>query len=385
MRDDQHHRAGIYVHIPFCQSKCGYCDFYSVTDLRAISLFIPALSLEIEYVAQQLNKVPEFDTLYLGGGTPSLLNESEMDQLFRRLRDHFPLTADCEITLEANPGTLCKDKLHHFRELGINRLSLGIQSFNDQELQLLERIHSARQAEESIALARSAGFDNLSIDLIFALPGQKMQAWLQSLTKAIEYQPEHISAYNLIFEEGTPFYRARQNGQLRSQTEDQELLFYRKTIDMLLKHGYEQYEISNYARDPALRSRHNMKYWNHVPYLGFGPSAHSFWDGKRRSNVRSVVLYHQQLQAGQLPIAHEEVIDAGKEEFEKIFLSLRTNQGLNLLQFEKRFQKSFAITYRDQIDDLIRNDLALMDDTYFRLTNKGFYICDEILTRFAPV
>jgi len=384
MRDDQHNRAGIYVHIPFCQSKCGYCDFYSVTDLSAKSPFIQALLQEVEYVSRQLDKIPEFDTLYLGGGTPSLLNDSEMDQLFTRLRDHFSLTADCEITLEANPGILSKDKLQHFRGLGINRLSLGVQSFHNQELQLLERIHSARQAEEGIALARSTGFDNLSIDLIYALPGQKMQSWIDTLNIAVECQPEHISAYNLVFEEGTPFYRARESGQLRVLDEDQELLFYRKTVSMLNEHGYEQYEVSNYARDPLLRSRHNMKYWNHEPYLGFGPSAHSYWDGKRRSNVRSLTLYHRQLQAGQLPIAQEEVIDAGTEQFEKIFLSLRTNQGLNLLQFEKRFHESFEIKYRDQIDDLIRNDLALIEDQYFRLTSKGFCICDEILVRFAP-
>ena len=384
MQDDQDKRAGIYVHIPFCQSKCGYCDFFSITDLSIKSPFIQALLQEIEYVSRHLDKIPEFDTLYLGGGTPSLLDESEMEQLFMRLHDLFSFTADCEITLEANPGTLSKDKLQYFRGLGINRLSLGVQSFNDQELQMLERIHSALQAEESIVLARSTGFDNLSIDLIYALHNQKVQSWIDTLNTAVEWHPEHISAYNLVFEEGTPFHRARQSGQLRALDEDQELLFYQTTVRMLDENGYQQYEVSNYARDPALRSRHNMKYWHHEPYLGFGPSAHSYWEGKRRSNVRSVTLYHQQLRSGQLPIAQEETIDLGTEEFEKIFLSLRTNQGLNLLQFEKRFQKSFETKYQDQIDDLIRNDLALIEDQYFRLTKKGFCICDEILVRFAP-
>jgi len=374
---------GIYLHIPFCEHKCGYCDFYSVTDMSSRASFVDYLIKEMRLLRKEIEIPQAFDTVYLGGGTPSLLSAAELERLFKAIGELFTLSADTEITLEANPGTLSPAKLGAYRALGVNRLSLGIQSFNDDELRFLGRIHDRRQAVEAIEQARSAGFDNLSLDLIFALPGQSVKRWQASLTEALSFRPEHISAYNLIFEQGTPFYSRMLKGEIRPQKPEQELVFLKETIRQLRGHGYEPYEVSNYARGARYISRHNYKYWNHSAYLGLGPSAHSYWQKERRANVRSLSRYMNMLDNGQLPLIQRESLTPATEEFEFIFLSLRTYDGLDTELFSSRFQKSFLQHYAPVVQQLVERGLARQQANKFRLTQEGMYLCDEILPQFS--
>jgi oxygen-independent coproporphyrinogen-3 oxidase len=377
--------AGIYIHIPFCQAKCGYCDFYSITDLKPKKTFVSALINEINKTKEDIYQLAVFDTIYFGGGTPSLLSSDELIQILDAFHSKFKIAENSEITLEANPGTLNTEQLKRFRNAGINRLSIGIQSFHDKDLRVIERIHNAREAIEIVETARRTLFENLSIDLIFALPGQTMQNWKDNLKKAVELNPEHISAYSLIFEKGTPFYKAREEGRIKSKSESEELKFYQTTIDYLKQNGYLHYEVSNFAKSPEYYSRHNQKYWDHSNYLGFGPSAHSYWNNQRWSNVSSLTQYITALSAGKSPVNFLEDIELETMEFENIFLSLRTITGLNLLDFKNRFRIEFTQKYKAKIDPLLTNDLAEIHDQYFRLTQKGLFISDAILSEFAHI
>lgn len=381
----QQHHPGIYIHIPFCHSKCGYCDFYSITDLTCSVSFVNALLTEIKLTSEQLNSSDLFETIYFGGGTPSLLTINQIEQILISLQSRFSLNKNMDITLEANPGTLDEKKLKDIQNLGINRLSIGIQSFIDRELELLNRIHNAKDGTEAFNSARSVGFSDISIDLIFALPKQKIEDWIYSLDKAIELKPEHISIYNLTYEKGTPFYGKKKAGKLIGHNEETELLFYKTAIDKLQKNGYIQYEISNFALSSNLVSKHNIKYWNHTHYLGFGPSAHSFWENKRWSNNASIENYISSLSQSTYPDRFEEIIDKQTKEFERIFLNLRTNAGLNITEFDNQFQCSFMDKYKSEVDKLLHADLARIEDNTIYLTSEGLYICDEIFTNFAHI
>ncbi len=382
-KDNRSQKPGIYLHIPFCEHKCGYCDFYSITSLENSRQFVQALTEEIKRTAEALKPAQEFDTIYFGGGTPSLLAVEELANILETLNRFFKISANCEITLEMNPGATELVKLPEFYALGINRLSIGIQSFDDEELRFLERIHTARQAEVAFEQARKAGFKNISIDLIYALPGQTLKKWERHLNRAVKLGPEHISAYNLIFEPGTPFYAQLKRGTLSAQSEENELAFFHFTQNFLRDHGFPAYEVSNYARSPQFFSRHNYKYWTHAPYLGFGPSAHSFWSDRRWANVRSLSRYLELISGQKWPRVSEEKLDASTKEFEHIFLRLRTIEGLNLPYFEAIFKRSFQKTYRKTIELLIANRYAMFDGSYFKLTQRGLAVCDEILQQFA--
>ncbi|MEJ2054107.1 MAG: radical SAM family heme chaperone HemW [Calditrichaceae bacterium] len=374
---------GIYIHIPFCHSKCGYCDFYSVTDLSLAGSLISAINGEIRMASRELDPPQSFDTVYFGGGTPSILSEQQIESVMDTLKSCFTFNMNTDITLEANPGTLSTDKLRNIKHLGINRLSIGIQSFIDKELSLLERIHSADAAREAFYSAREADFNDISIDLIFALPGQTLKDWLYSLEETIKMSPEHISVYNLTYEKGTPFYKLLQSGKMKAKKEKDELLFYRTAIDKLRQNGYMQYEISNFARNKDLASRHNIKYWDHTNYLGFGPAAHSYWQDRRWANLPSIHYYIENLRNGMYPQRTAEKIDAKTREFEKIFLSLRTIEGLSLSEFQELFAHSFVETYKTEIEKLLTAGLARINGDNICLTPEGFYICDEIISNFA--
>lgn len=373
---------GIYIHIPFCEKKCGYCDFYSITDLSSRKNFLISLQNEFHLIAGQVGSQKIFDTIYFGGGTPSLLSAPEIQTILEQLASIFKISPNAEITLEANPGAITQNILPDYRRAGINRLSIGIQSFNDRELQFLGRIHTAEQAESTILSAQAAGFDNYSIDLIFAFPGQSIKSWDSSLKKAFALQPTHISAYNLIYEEGTPFYKQLQNNEISAQPEDEEIVFWEHTLDTMEANGFQAYEVSNFATSPKFWSRHNVKYWTHTPYLGFGPSAHSFWNNKRWSNLRSVEGYISALTNGNQPLDHTEILDKKTLEFEYIFLSLRTYRGLNLSSFKQIFEISFLEKYTQECNDLLNRHLAVTNQDFFKLTRKGMIICDAILPEF---
>ena len=377
-------KPGLYIHIPFCDTKCGYCDFYSITNNSLRPSFLPALLKEIKHYNSALFKTVPFDTIYLGGGTPSLLEPDELNQILNILYKRFPIAEDCEITIEVNPGTINEEKLIFYKSVGINRLSIGIQSFNNEELKMLGRIHDNKQAIHTFKLARKAGIENISIDLIYALPDQSIASWNSSLIQGLALMPDHISAYNLTFEEGTPFYKQLSAGKLKAQNEDTEIQFYSETMNTLKKNGFIQYEVSSYAKSESYISRHNYKYWNHTNYLAFGPSAHSYWDGKRWANIRSISKYIKGLTDGMEIIDFSENIEQDTMIFEKIMLGLRTREGINLKEFKSKFKHSFLDAHAHINKNLVENGFAIIDNDFFKLTPKGMMVCDEILPRFAP-
>lgn len=376
-------KPGIYVHIPFCRHKCGYCDFYSTSDQSQRSAYLSALNKEINMYDAFTDAPPRFDTLYIGGGTPSLLNESELDALLNQLHKKFSFTDDAEMTLEINPGALAIENLDFYRRAHINRLSVGVQSFFDSDLNFLERIHDAKQARQTIAKIREARFDNISIDLIYAIPGQSIEQWLNNLRLVLQFSPEHISAYNLTFEPGTPFHTKLLNNEINAVNENKEREVFLKTLDTLSQAGYEAYEVSSFARSPAFISRHNYKYWNHSDYLGFGASAHSLWNNERRSNVRSITGYINKINRGEVPFEQRETVDKKTLEFEHIFLSLRTYRGLNLTDFRKTFGVSFPEKYNAVITPLVSAGLGRFNKGFFCLTPEGMLISDEIFPKFS--
>ncbi len=377
-------KPGIYIHVPYCDTKCGYCDFYSITRHDTRSRFIRALLTEVEIYARLPYSNRSFDTIYFGGGTPSLLTAQELETILNALNRRFNISPGCEITLEANPGTLNPQKARQFKTLGINRISMGIQSFDDDELKTLGRIHNARQARQAFGDLRKAGFENISIDLIFALPGQTAGRWKNNLEQAVKLQPEHISAYSLIYEKGTAFYKKQQQGIFHAFSDEQELDFYTTALETLRQAGYIRYEISSYARDPGLYSRHNYKYWNHAPFLGFGPSAFSYFQEKRWGNVRSIRNYIKTLEQRQSPVDFMETLDRPTLSFEKIMLGLRTREGLNLAEFESCAGRGFLQSYPQKTQALLDDELARIDGQFFHFTDRGFMMCDEILPAFAP-
>lgn len=324
---------GLYVHIPFCRRKCRYCDFFSTTDQSWRRRWLAALQTEMARQCQdpfwqEAVGKPDFDTLYLGGGTPSLLSPEELAVILAAIQAHWRLAPAAEITLEANPDDVTPELLRVWRELGINRLSLGIQSFADAELRWLGRRHDARQARQAVIWAQQAGFANLSLDLIYGLPGQELRRWRQTLAQAAAFEPAHLSCYQLTLEPGTPLGEAAARGQLKPLSEERQRRFFLETTDFLESRGYRQYEVANFARQPLLVCRHNYKYWRHQPYLGLGPGAHSFNGRTRRWLIRDLASYCQSLAAGQLPVAGTEELTPAQLRLEAVMLRLRLREGL---------------------------------------------------------
>lgn len=318
---------GLYVHVPFCKTKCPYCDFYSSTSMADIPRWLDCLSREINYYK---NDFSGFDTVYLGGGTPSLLDERELSLLLNIITSVFDIAGDSEITMELNPDDVTPSKLAVYRDLGINRISLGVQSFSDSELRYLGRRHDAHGALRAIQEIRDAGFKNLGIDLIYGFEGQSLAGWERTLRRVLELSPEHLSCYQMTIEPDTPFGRMRSAGALRELDEELQRRFFLTTAELLCAHGYIHYEISNFARGESLIARHNAKYWRHVPYLGLGPTAHSFRENRRWWNVRSVADYCKALEKCKPPIADFEQLQPDQIVLEKIFLGLRTRDGISL-------------------------------------------------------
>lgn len=373
--------ASLYLHIPFCEKKCVYCDFYSIENSTRMEDFRAALLREIDLYAEY-RATEAFETVFFGGGTPSLLSPHQLESILSHLHNTFSIQQDAEITVETNPGTVTEEKLAAYRALGVNRLSIGVQSFHEDELRFLTRIHDSSQAVRCVELARRAGFDNVSIDLIYALPGQTLARWEQTLQKAMTLQPNHISAYGLIVEDGTPLARMVQARLISPKPPDEEAEFYEFTMAFLAAHGFEQYEVSNYAQ-PGFRSRHNYNYWRHANYLGFGPSAHSFWkrDGRtarRWWNIPNLSHYCSSLESGKHPILQQESLDAAHLLEEEIFLGLRSD-GVRLQTLHRQ-----ATPPRALIASLVDDGAAIIENGLLRLTRKGYLLCDEIAARLMP-
>jgi oxygen-independent coproporphyrinogen-3 oxidase len=367
--------AGLYVHIPFCVKKCVYCDFYSITDTSLIDPFTDALRREM---ALRRQSHLSFDTLYLGGGTPSILKAQTIGRILEAAGRSFEILDQAEITLEVNPGTVNTRRLKAYRELNINRLSIGAQSFQRENLAFLQRIHSVEDIAITLNGARKAGFDNISLDLIYGLPGQTAQAWLADLEKALMYAPEHLSCYMLTYEPDTPLGRDLRRKKVPSPDEAVRADLFACTIDFLGGRGYELYEVSNFARSESRQSRHNWKYWRFAPYIGLGPSAHSFMTPQRSWNKSDVRGYIKDLQSGTLPQAGKEVLSAEQQMMELIYLGLRTRAGIDLKDFEAGFDLDFKARFEKTLRDLESEGYALFADGRFKLTSKGLRFADSI-------
>lgn len=360
---------GLYVHVPFCRSKCPYCDFYSHTDQSLIIPWLKALEREIGFYR---NEFLSFNTLYLGGGSPSILSDEQLGRLLGMVFDRFHFESDSEITIEANPNDLNPAKLKRLRELGVNRISLGVQSFDDQELLFLRRRHTVKQAEQALRWIRESGFTNVGIDLIYGLPGQTIDQWQANLEKTLTFQPEHLSCYQLTIAKGTLFYGLKEKGGLKPISEEDEELFFITTSKFLEDQGYIHYEISNFAREENYFSRHNQKYWQRQPYLGLGPSAHSFQGNRRWWNVRSLNRYCQALEQGRRSVEEQEELTEEQVQFEVISLGLRTRAGLDLSRL------GGSLNLEKTLSRLVEAQLVSVTDNRLVPTLKGFLLADRL-------
>ena len=369
--------VGLYVHVPFCKSRCIYCDFYSTTLPSAWQMpYVEALEQEM-----RLRRTKELvRTLYIGGGTPSLLTAEALAALFHAIEKNFTLAEGAEITLEANPDDISEQWIEVLQQTPVNRVSMGVQSLDDRVLTTLHRRHTAEQARRSVSLLKEVGYHNLSLDLIYGLPGQTHEQFCRDVEEVLALDIPHLSAYALQFEEGTPLFRLRQEGQVREADEELSLGCYETLIDLTAEAGLEHYEISNFAR-PGFRSRHNASYWTGVPYIGLGAGAHSY-DGQRaRSyNCEDVKQYIQSLSEGRLP-AETEVLTTDERYNERIMLSLRTCEGLSLTALEQDFgQERRAYCERMAESHIQRGRLQRKTDETLCLARQGLFVSDDIIS-----
>ncbi len=372
----------LYVHVPFCLEKCHYCAFVSRTPHNNELAEYPALLLrELELSASGSRPV---DSIYVGGGTPSLLEPCQYAGLLEGIAARTGISSQAEITLEANPGTVDHVSLKGFRGVGINRLSLGIQSFDDNFLHCLGRIHTAEQSRQAFQEARTAGFENISIDLIHSLPGQSLDLWRSELQHATELNPEHISIYGLTVEEGTPFARIYPADSPALVDEDLSADMFELADDLLTEAGFEHYEIANYAR-PGYRSQHNSGYWKRDGYRGLGVAAHSFLRegyGIRFSNPDTLEEYRRSITSGQLVRIDEHQLTEGDAMAEYLFLGLRLAEGVHLSAFEREFGRSLESVYGSVAADLVRLGLLMKNGGLLTLTRRGMLLSNQVFARF---
>ena len=374
----------LYLHIPFCVRKCAYCDFLSSPENgETIENYVEALIREIKaYQALSLNDIVV--TIFLGGGTPSVLEGNQMERIFEALHEVFEIAEDAEITVEANPGTVTQEKLSAYRKLGINRISFGLQSADNGELKLLGRIHTYEQFLESYEMARTAGFTNINIDLISAIPKQTVRSWEETLKRIIRLKPEHISAYSLIIEEGTSFAKLYGEGSPLERdlpSEEEERLMYEKTEEILGENGYHRYEISNYAK-PGFACRHNIGYWKRTDYLGFGPSAASLFGNRRWTNTADRSLYLKACGALEKIREDEEILSRQDAMEEFMFLGLRMTQGISTAEFEEKFGKEIHAVYGGVLKKYEAMHLLQEHSGRLALTRDGISVSNVILADF---
>ena len=316
---------GLYIHVPFCKSKCPYCDFYSIASSSLIPRWLKSLKKEISI---DNDTFTSFDTVYFGGGTPSILEIDTIGEILGCITANYNVHEDAEITIEANPGDLNPEKVEGIKSLGINRVNLGVQSFHDKDLQFLGRRHRAVDSKRVLNDLRDEGFDNIGIDLIYGLKEQSIENWKKTLERAVSFYPEHITCYQLTIEGKTVFKAMKDKRKLKDLPEDIASNFFLETSEFLEQKGYVHYEVSNFSKGAEYKSRHNVKYWQRIPYLGLGPSAHSF-DGKKRWwNYRSVKKYCNSLENSKVPVEDSEILSGEQEILEKISLGLRTLNGI---------------------------------------------------------
>lgn len=369
--------AGIYLHIPFCKTRCIYCDFYSTTRSELRTHYIRALCSELEMRKEYL-KEERVETIYFGGGTPSQLEEGDFKQIFETIQRCYGMEYCHEITLEANPDDLSKEYLQMLSTLPFNRISMGIQTFDDATLKLLKRRHNAQTAIEAVDRCRQAGFQNISIDLIYGLPGETKERWESDLRQAIDLNVEHISAYHLIYEEDTPIYKMLKQHQVSEVDEDSSLEFFTMLIEHLQKAGFEHYEISNFCRSGKY-SHHNTSYWKGIPYLGCGPSAHSFNGMTREWNASSIDLYIKGIEVNRRAFEIEQ-LDQTTRYNEFIITTIRTMWGTPLEKLKQTFGNELWEYCRKMAAPYLQNGKLEEYDGALRLTREGIFISDSIMS-----
>lgn len=370
----------IYIHIPFCVKKCAYCDFLSAPqDRDTIENYVDKLVKEIG-----VQKPATVSSIFLGGGTPSVLDANQVTRIFDALRENFDIAEDAEITIEANPGTVTAEKLQAYKQCGINRISFGLQSTNNEELKLLGRIHTYEEFLESYQLARACGFENINVDLISAIPKQTVSSWEETLQKVIGLEPEHISAYSLIVEEGTPFAKVYGEGcpsEHDLPCEEEERAIYYRTEELLEKAGYHRYEISNYAKE-GKECRHNLGYWERKEYLGIGLGAASLIDNIRYKNTDDLLYYMEH--SSDLSAIQENVEKLSlKEQMEEfMFLGLRKMEGVSVTEFKNTFGKTMEECYGEQIQKLKEQGLLEQRNARIMLTKQGIDVSNYVFSEF---
>jgi len=375
-------QAGIYIHIPFCRARCSYCDFATGTYQAPLAeRYVRALVAEINDA--QLCTLTDADTIYFGGGTPSLLTPAQLETILRALHARFRITPDAEVTMEMNPGTATPETLSAFRALGVNRASFGLQTFDDEQLRRLGRTHTADDARRTFADLHAAGFGNISFDLIAGLPGQTIKQWAHNMDEALALRPEHLSLYLLEVHEGTPLAEQITRGIWPQPDADVAAEMYRLLLERTAQAGYEHYEISNLCR-PGYESRHNLKYWTGAPYYGFGNSAHSF-DGARLrwSNERDTARYVELIETNRSAIVETIELDEREAAAESLFLGLRLMRGVNLKQHRTRFNTDVHAQYADELARFDDAGLIQLDDDWLRLTPAGVLLSNEVFAAFV--
>ena len=390
--------AGIYIHIPFCESRCIYCDFYSTTSLKWKDDYVDALCKEMELrpAIQALGDNYPIETIYLGGGTPSQLSDGHLQQIFTKLKETYGdlFSKNMEITMECNPDDVTPDFCKTLGKLPVNRVSMGAQTFSDQRLQFLRRRHNTTEVKEAVSLLRKTGIENISIDLMFGFPKENIEDWKYDILQALQLGVEHISAYSLMYEEGTPLYKMLEQGKIEEIDEELSRNMYDTLVDMLTISGYEHYEISNFAK-PGYCSRHNSSYWNETPYIGLGAAAHSYRRASNQSgkmevtrswNINNIQQYINSIHQGILP-SEKENLDLTTRYNDLITTALRTSNGIDLKKTEKEFGKSYLEKLLHEANSKIQRGLMKIDNKNYRLslTRKGIYISDDIMGDFMIV
>ena len=376
--------ASLYLHIPFCLAKCSYCDFSSYPGLGALhAAYTRALAAEVQKVGGAWRR-PALHTLYIGGGTPTVLPAMLLEEVLRAVAQAWELAADAEITVEANPGTVALEALVALRRAGANRLSLGVQSFQPAFLRLLGRIHSAGQAAEAVRVARAAGLQNLSLDLIYGLPGQTLADWQADLEAALALQPDHLSLYALTLEPETPLARRVACREVPEPDAEVAAEMYEYAEARLAEAGFDHYELSNWARTPALRCRHNLTYWHNLPYAGCGSAAHSWLAGRRQANVSDPREYVARVERSESPVAEEEAISPAMERAETMILGLRLVEGVSRAEFRSRFGADPGDLYPVAIAESQADGLLEVDEGHIRLSARGRLLGNQVFLRFLP-
>ncbi len=373
-------KGAIYIHIPFCIQKCIYCDFYSKIDLSLIPDYITTLVKEIKKRSEPQNNI---NTIYFGGGTPSLLSIRQVDLLLHTIQDNFSIVSNAEISFEINPGTVDLKYLQELRNIGINRLSIGVQSFNDDKLKFLKRIHSAADAIRAIDCAKKVRFTNISFDLIYGLPIETESMWQKDLEKAVNLEPSHLSCYMLTIEPLTVLGKKVTTGKITPLDNTSMALFFKNTAKILNGFYFEHYEISSFAKSRSKRSKHNSQYWNMTPYFGFGAAAHSY-DGKKRAwNHKSIKNYIKDLNSDRLPVEDSEILDLKQKKLETIMLRLRTLEGIDIKEYKSQFNISFKEEFKDIIKSVQGNACGCLSHDSFALNLEGRIRLDNIVEIFA--